>query len=268
MRAVILAAGEGRRLRPHTLDRPKCMVELAGAPLLFHQLATLRGAGVEDVTLVTGYRADRLEALGLPTRHNPAFDRTNMVASLMCAADLLDGGDDVLIAYADIVYEPRVLEPLLRCPSALAISIDTGWRRLWALRLEDPLEDAETLRLSPEGDVLELGKKPVSLDEIEGQYMGLIKVSASFAPRLVEAHARLDPGALHDGKDLANMYMTSFLQHLIDGGQALRAVPVDGGWLEVDSDRDLAIYAGLAERGELAAFYRAPKPADLAPPRG
>jgi choline kinase len=241
------------------------MVALAGAPLLFHQLASLRRAGIEDITLVTGYRADRLESLGLPTRHNAAFDRTNMVSSLMCAADRLDGGDDVLIAYADIVYEPRVLEPLLRCPAALAITVDTEWRRLWALRLEDPLDDAETLRLSAEGDVLELGKEPRSLDEIEGQYMGLIKVAAAFAPRWIEAYAGLDPEARYDGKDLANLYMTSFLQHLIDTGHPLRAVLVEGGWLEVDTSRDLEIYAELAERGELGAFYQAPKSSDLVP---
>jgi choline kinase len=266
LRAVILAAGEGHRLRPHTLDRPKCMVALDGAPLLFHQLVSLRRAGIDDITLVTGYRADCLESLGFPTRHNGAFDRTNMVSSLMCAADRLDGGDDVLITYADIVYEPRVLEPLLRCPAALAVTVDTAWQRLWALRQEDPLDDAETLRLTAEGDILELGKKPRSVDEIEGQYMGIIKVSATFAPKWVEAHAGLDPEARYDGKDLANLYMTSFLQHLIDTGNPLRAVLVEGGWLEVDTSRDLEIYENLAERGELGAYYRAPKPSDLLPP--
>jgi NDP-sugar pyrophosphorylase family protein len=62
------------------------------------------------------------------------------------------------------------------------------------------------------------------------------------------------------------MYMTSFLQLLIDSGHPLRAVPVDGGWLEVDTSRDLEIYAELAERGELGSLYQAPKPSDLAPP--
>jgi choline kinase len=266
MRAIILAAGEGQRLRPHTLDRPKCLVELAGAPLLFHQLASLRSAGVDDVTLVTGYRAECLESLGLPTRHNPDFDRTNMVASLMCAADRLDGGDDVLVAYADIVYEPRVVAPLLGCSKRCAITIDTEWQRLWRLRLDDPLEDAETLRLAGNGDVIELGHRPRNLDEIEGQYMGLIKLSAAFAPRLVEIHAGLDPERRYDGKDLPNMYMTSFLQHLIDSGHPVRAVLVRGGWLEVDTLRDLEVYAELEARGALDTFYRAPSPAELARP--
>jgi len=256
VRAILLAAGEGTRLRPYTLDRPKSMVELGGVPLLVRQLATLRSCGIEDVTIVTGYRAKAIEALGYPTRHNAAYDRTNMVASLMCAADLLDGSDDLVIAYADIVYEARVLERLAACREPLCITVDMQWRLLWELRSEDPLMDAETLRLDDRGDVIELGKKPRSIDEIQGQYMGLIKVAASFAPELVRTYEALDPEASYDGKDLPNMYMTSFLQHLVDLGRPLRAVPVEGGWLEVDTVEDLDRYNEMARDGSLLPFYQ------------
>src|ERR1044071_3517735 len=88
---VILAAGEGTRLRPHTLDRPKCLVPLAGRPLLAWQTDALRAAGVDDIVVVTGYRADQIRALGYRTVFNPRYEKTNMVASLMCARDTLDG---------------------------------------------------------------------------------------------------------------------------------------------------------------------------------
>ena len=101
MKAIILAAGEGTRLRPHTLDRPKCLVELSGKPLLLHQVDALHATGVDDIVVVTGYRADQIESLGFSTINNPAYDRTNMVKSLMCASSLLDGSDDILICYAD-----------------------------------------------------------------------------------------------------------------------------------------------------------------------
>ena len=256
MRAIILAAGEGTRLRPYTLERPKCMVELAGRPLLAHQIGALERAGVRDITVVTGYRAEQIEALGYPTAHNPRFASTNMVTSLMCAAHLLDGAADVLIAYGDLVYEPRVVEALLACTEPLCTTIDRSWRHLWELRLSDPLSDAETLKMSEEGDILELGKKPQSYDEIQGQYMGLIKVSANFATHLVTHHQRLDPKGTYDGKDLDNMYMTSFLQSLIDHGHNLRAVPVDGGWLEVDTTDDLDLYSRIQAEGHLADYCR------------
>ncbi len=252
MRVILLAAGEGSRLRPYTLDRPKCLVELGGNSLLGHQLAALQQLGLRDIHICTGYRREQLEAFGYPTHHNPDYASTNMVTSLMCAADLFDGNDDVLIAYADLVYEARVLEALCECPAPLSTTVDLLWRQLWSLRNEDPLNDAETLKLSPSGDVAELGKRPASLDEIEGQYMGLIKVRASHALDFVKTYRALSPDVLYDGKPLSEMCMTSFLQHIIDSGQPIRAVLVEGGWLEVDTAGDLEIYGALLREGRLS----------------
>ncbi len=254
MRAIILAAGEGTRLRPHTLDKPKCLVPLAGRPLLAWQVDALRAAGVDELTVVTGYRREQVESLGLPTVHNPRFDQTNMVASLMCARDLLDGSAPVVVAYGDLVYEPRVVTALVGARAPVAITVDTSWRRLWELRMADPLADAETLMLDGQGNVVELGRKPGSYDQIQGQYMGLIGLSADFAPRLVEIYDRLDPAGPYDGRDRDNMYMTSFLQHLIDHETPVAAVLVEGGWLEVDTTDDLDRYESLHERGLLDGY--------------
>lgn len=258
MRAIILAAGEGVRLRPYTLTRPKCLVELAGRPLLQWQIDALHGAGVDDVTIVTGYRAEAIRPFGLPTRHNAEYARTNMVASLMCAADLLDGGDDVLVAYADIVYEPRVIEALASTPAPLATTIDRRWRQLWQIRMDDPLSDAETLRLDCEGRIVEIGHKATSYDQIEGQYMGLIKLAAGVAPQITAFYRKLDSAGPYEGKMREGMYMTTFLQMLVDGGRPLRAVPVDGGWLEVDSVTDLNLYNQLQGQGRLDTLCRLP----------
>ena len=254
MRAIVLAAGEGTRLRPHTLDRPKCLVPLAGRPLLLWQAAALHRAGVDDVTVVTGYRADQIEALGFATVRNERFHETNMVASLMCARSVLDGTDDVVICYGDLVYEARHVEALGACPAPVATTVDRAWRNLWALRMDDPLEDAETLRMDDNGHVVELGGKPSSYDEIEGQYMGLIGVRAPFARKFVAAYDALDPAGPYDGRSRDDMYMTSFLQHLIDHVTPVAAVVVEGGWLEVDTTFDLETYESLYDAGELDRY--------------
>ena len=77
--------------------------------------------------------------------------------------------------------------------------------------------------------------------------MGLIKVRADFASQLLALYDGLDPVATYDGKDLPNMYMTSFLQHAIDSGHPLTAVVVEGGWFEVDTVEDLATYEGMQQ---------------------
>jgi len=254
MRAVVLAAGEGNRLRPLTADRPKCLVELAGRPLLAWQLDALGHAAVEDVTIVTGYRADAITALGFATINNDRYHETNMVASLMCARSRFDGSDDVVICYGDLVYEARHVEALAASDAAVAITVDREWRRLWQLRMDDPLRDAETLRLDERGNVVELGKKPRGYDDIQGQYMGLIRVRAGFAEQFVQTYDSLDPAGSYDGRDRDGMYMTAFLQLLIDRVTPVRAVVVDGGWLEVDTVEDLDMYEALHARGELGRY--------------
>ncbi len=256
MRAVLLAAGEGTRLRPHTLDRPKCLVELAGTPLLVWQVEALRRAGITDITVVTGYKAECIEALGFATRHNQRYDATNMVASLMCARDLLDGDDDVIVAYGDLVYETRVLSAVTAFDTPLAVTVDREWKRLWDLRMADPLSDAETLRIDRNGNLIELGRVPASLEEIEAQYMGIIAVRGDTAKQLVAFYDALPEAGPFDGRDRDHMFMTSFLQQLIDSGSPVHAAVVDGGWLEVDSVSDLDTYESLQRDGALADYCR------------
>jgi choline kinase len=256
LKALILAAGQGTRLRPLTDDRPKCLVELGGVSLLERQARVLREAGITDITVVSGYRADQIAARGFAIRVNPRYAETNMVYTLFCAADLMTDDADLVIGYGDIVYEGRVLAALLASEAPVTVMIDRQWLRYWRLRLEDPLTDAETLKLGPEGRLLELGKKPRDYGEIEGQYMGLIKVRADHVRRFKSEYEAMDRAATYDGKDFDNMYMTSFIQYLIDRGWDVRVAETDNGWLEVDSVSDLSRYEALAADGSLAPFYR------------
>ncbi|GMV55114.1 MAG: hypothetical protein AMXMBFR6_09190 [Betaproteobacteria bacterium] len=255
MKALILAAGQGTRLRPLTDDRPKCLVELTGKSLLERQATILRRAGIQDITVVAGYRADQIAALGYETCLNPHYATTNMVTTLFCAADAMNGDQDLLIAYGDIVYETRVLTALLTVDAPVVVMIDRQWLRYWRLRLDDPLVDAETLKLGPDGRLQELGRKPRDYGEIEGQYMGLIKVRADHVITMISEYASMDRTAIYDGKSFDNMYMTSFIQYLIDRGWDVRVAETDNGWLEVDSVSDLQHYEAMATDGTLADFY-------------
>lgn len=243
MKAVILAAGQGTRLRPLTDDRPKCLVEYRGRPLIDHILDALETCGVSPIVIVSGYRADVLQEhvddRGVRLVRNADFASTNMVMSLFSAEHELD--EDLIISYADIVYRPEIVRALMAEPSDLAITIDLDWRSLWTRRMEDPLTDAETLKLDEGGRVLDLGRKPESPDEIQGQYMGLIKMRR---PALAAARTLfhgMDRTATYDGKPFREMYMTTFIRALIAAGLTCQSVPVRGGWLEVDTPSDLEL---------------------------
>lgn len=256
-RALILAAGEGTRLRPLTNNLPKCLVPLLGKSLLERQIHTLKQAGIKNIHIATGYRADKIEVLGFNTTFNARFAETNMVETLFNATDFIQQDGDLIISYGDIVYQIDNLEALLACDDEIALMIDAKWKELWSLRLDNPLDDAETLVMDKYGYVVELGKKPMGYERIQGQYTGLIKVRNDRISDFVTFYEQLDRNKKYDGSEFDNMYMTSFLQLLIDASWKAKAVLVNNGWLEIDSVEDLARYEALAVEGGLNKYYTA-----------
>ena len=237
LKAIILAAGEGTRLRPYTLDHPKCLVEVNGISLLDRQLAVLATEAINPIIIIGGYRAEMLKRPGIESRINPRYAETNMVWTLFCAENDLNG--DVLLCYGDIVYSCEILQALLKSEADIAVAIDLDWESYWRARNENPLDDAETLKLATDGQILEIGQKPKSLAEIEGQYMGLMKFSAKGMQQMKKTfHDAKSAGTLR-GKLPEKAYMTDLLQAMIDLHYRLDAVPVHGGWVEVDTVEDL-----------------------------
>lgn len=237
LKAIILAAGEGTRLRPYTLDRPKCLVEVDGVSLLDRQIAVLNAEVIHPIVLIGGYRVEMLERRNLEIRVNQRYFETNMVWTLFCAEDELDG--EVLLCYGDIVYSREILQALKKSKADIAVAIDLDWELYWRARNEDPLDDAETLKLAVDGRILEIGQKPKSLDEIEGQYMGLIKLSARGVELLKKTFYDAKSKGTLRGKSLEKAYMTDLLQAMIDLNYRIDSVLVNGGWVEVDTVSDL-----------------------------
>jgi choline kinase len=236
MRAIILAAGRGSRMKSLTDELPKCLVELRGKPLLEWQLSALRAAGITDVAIVTGYRRELLADRGLVQFNNPRWAQTNMVSSLACAADWLSA-EPCIVSYSDIFYDASAVTSLMQSTASLAVTYDANWRILWEKRFGDPLLDAETFRLKADGTLAEIGRKPKTVEEVEGQYMGLLRFTPEAWSETVRIRGKLTE-AERDG-----LHMTGTLQKVIESGRiAVSALRYAGDWGEVDSAEDLAAY--------------------------
>ena len=253
-RAIILAAGQGTRLRPLTNSIPKCLVPLQGKTLLERQVLVLKGEGVHDIHVVGGHCVEQIRKAGYNCSVNLKYETTNMVETLFTALPFIEAGGNLIISYGDIVYQDDNLQKVLQCNDEICLMIDLNWRRYWELRFKNPLSDAETLIFDSKGYITELGKKPAGFDQIKGQYTGLIKVRSDKIKEFVNFYKSLDRRKIYDGKDFPNMYMTSFLQELIDSSWKVKGVFVENGWLEVDSVEDLEIYEQLSKVGKLDTF--------------
>lgn len=236
MKAIILAAGRGSRMQSLTDARPKCLVELRGKTLLDWQLLALRNAGINEIAIVTGYKREQLADRGLHEFHNPRWAETNMVTSLACAEDWLSTGPCV-VSYSDIFYESSAVSSLVESKAALALVYDDHWQALWEKRFGDPLLDAETFRLNADGSLAEIGNKPKTVAEVEGQYMGLLR----FTPEGWREIVRIRSGLPQEVCD--RMHMTGTLQKVIEAGRVpIAALPYHQPWGEVDSAEDLRAY--------------------------
>lgn len=246
VRGLILAAGRGSRMGNATIDKPKCLNVLAGRTLLYWQLSALKDANVNQLMLVRGYLKETLVG-EFEVVNNERWSETNMVASLFCAPPIVG---DTIISYSDIAYKSQHVKTLMASSGDITITADKKWLELWKLRFEDPLDDAESFKSNGE-QLIEIGNKSNSVEEIEAQYMGLIKLSVK-GWEIMQQHFESFSSERKDKMD-----MTTMLNELLKNNVSINIVFIEGGWCEADSYSDILAYEKeLAENNNWSHDWR------------
>jgi len=236
MKAIILAAGRGSRMKKLTDERPKCLVEVKGKTLLDWQLVALREAGINQIAIVTGYKRELLAGRGLKEFYNARWAETNMVSSLAYAQEWLQA-EPCIVSYSDIFYSAQAIKSLINSESTLAVTYDKNWLDLWKQRFDDPLLDAETFRLNSDNTLAEIGNKPKTVEEVQGQYMGLLQFTPQSWDEILRIRTKLSSA------ECDRIHMTGALQKVIEAGRVpIEAVPYELTWGEIDSADDLMAY--------------------------
>ena len=225
-----------------TADKPKCQLKLQGKTLLDWQIESLSKAGIKDILVVAGYKNECIQG-NFQKIINKRWAETNMVSSLQCALQN-QKQENIIISYADIVYSFHHIEKLMYAQGNICITYDELWQDLWGMRAEnttnDILADAETFNFI-NNSLLEIGKKPSSLKEVQGQYMGLIKLSANGVQIIKEIFTKLSQDIID------KLDMTSFLSYLLEQGQDINIVPIQGAWCECDTQEDIRKYEQMLQ---------------------
>ena len=228
-RAIILAAGQGKRLLPLTESRPKCLIELSGRSLLAWQLLRLQTAGVDEAVIVTGFRADAVEAevkaldLAMPVRlaFNPFYTVSDNTASCWIVRGEFDR--DVLVLNGDTLFGPGVAERLLAAPEAeITVTID-----------RKPSYDADDMKvLTEDGRLRAIGK---TIDAYDAESIGFLRFSADGAGKFA---AGVDDVLSHP-EGLRRWYL-SVIDELAHKGVDVRVCSIEGlEWGEMDFPADV-----------------------------
>ena len=235
--AVVLAASRGGQLGELTRDKPKCMVDVRGRPLLQRLVSTLSESGVREITVVRGWRKEAVAASGARFVDNDRFAETGEVASLALAASALEG--DTVIAYGDVLFRSYILDSLLGSQADVVLAVDAlnlphaesaGPRDLVAADHAfsgDYLDDAPA-------HLLAMQSASLAGPGITGEWMGLARLSARGAQWVRAEIEALAAEGLLDTADLPLLFTRLAAKHPV------RVKYFTGHWMDVDNLSDLA----------------------------
>ena len=223
IQAVILAAGRGSRLGPAIDEQPKCLAPVGDRSLIEHQLRLLAEAGIDDVAVVTGYKAEAVRAaVGDRAKffHNDRWAKTEGLYSLHLCRDWVDSA--LLVLNCDVLLDPEALQRLLCGPgNALAFDSSSG-------------TDAEEMAVEFDGDCLTHMSKNLPLARTHGENVGVLYFEARAACLLFhEAEVLLKAGAAKARLPAAVQRVARYIP--------FRGVDIAGlSWIEIDYPGDLS----------------------------
>jgi choline kinase len=188
VKAIILAAGVGNRLKPVTDTMPKCLIEIGGKTILERMLDSLIDSGVEDISLVVGYKkrmivdfaGNKYRGRAFDFIDNPDYELGSIVSLLVAREKFF--GSDALLMDADVIFERAVLEKLIGSKNANCFVIDRDFG-LWGLK--DTGEEMKVAALDKK--VVQIARKITREHDEAGEGVGFCKISAAYYGEFLKA---------------------------------------------------------------------------------
>ncbi|MDR5830649.1 phosphoenolpyruvate mutase [Caballeronia sp. LP006] len=247
--AVVLAASRGAGLEALTAERPKVMLPVAGKPLLRHLAEAFKKEGINDITVVGGYRADAIDASGIRLVVNAEHETTGELASLACAVKHMSG--DTVLSYGDLLFRSYILRDLVESDSDFCVVVDSsqapqagasGTDFAYCSHADDRSLFGQKVWLQSvvgAGQNLTDGRAP------QGRWIGLINVRANAREALQTTLKQLQQRADFDKLDMA-----ALLNALVAAGKKVEVQYVHGHWRGVN-DLDDFRRAGDFAHGQM-----------------
>lgn len=241
MKAIILAAGSGTRLKKYTQNLPKCMLLFNGKTIIERQIETFRSCGIDNIVVVRGFASDKIQYSGVKYYNNINYATTNMVESLLVASP--EFNDDIIVSYSDVLFESQMLSTMMLSSSDFACAVDDNWKFYWKKRYGTVDFDTESLVINENGNIVELGLENPPIEQISARYIGLLKFSKNglyYIKQIMNDAYRSFENLpwQQSGNPVRRAYMTDLLNAIIQSGKDVKAIHFNNGWIEFDTNED------------------------------
>ena len=239
-KVLIIAAGLGSRLKTHTEDIPKCMIDFGGKTLLERQIEAYRNCGIDNISVVRGYKKNKINYKNLTYFENSNYTKNNILNSIFYGEKAING--NVIISYSDILFESNVVQRLLDSDHDISVVVDIDWRGYYVDRKDHPIEEAENVIFNSNNEVVKIGKISTEKMEVHGEFIGMMKLSNRGAEIFKQNFHRVKKlywnRPFQRAKTFQNAYLTDLVQELVDIGIKIHCVIIERGWKEIDTVED------------------------------
>jgi len=239
-KTLIVAAGLGSRLKGHTENTPKCMLDFGGKTLLERQLSSYKKCGIEDISLVRGYKKSKINYKGIKYYDNDDYKSNNILNSIFYAEEVIN--DNIIISYSDILFEPFIVQRVLDSDHDISVVVDIDWKDYYIDRKEHPLSEAENVIFNSNNEVVKIGKIATEKEEVHGEFIGMIKLNNRGAEIFKQNFHRVKKlywnKPFQRAKIFQKAYLTDMIQELVDIGAEVHCVIIERGWKEIDTVED------------------------------
>ena len=239
-KVLIIAAGLGSRLKKHTENLPKCMLDFGGKTLLQRQLDAYKKNSITDISIVRGYKKNKIKYKGIKYFENTDYKNNNILNSIFYAEDFING--NLIISYSDILFDSTVVKRLLKSNHDISVVVDIDWRGYYVGRKDHPISEAENVIFNSNNEVEKIGKINTGTEEVHGEFIGMIKLSNRGTEIFKEYFHKFKKiywnKPFQRAKIFQKAYLTDFIQELVDRGIKVHCVIIEGGWKEIDTVED------------------------------
>jgi len=241
MKAIIIAAGSGKRLGYKTEKIPKGLLEINGKTIIERQIEIFKNNEIKDIVIIVGPHKNKFNFDSVKYIEDLEYEKHDVLLSLMAAKKEIKG--NIITTYSDILFDEKILQEIIRSKIDIGVVTDLNWEQKYENRSQHPKSQADNVII--ENNKIVKIKKNISKiteNQQKGEFIGIMKFSEKGSDIFVNEFNKIEknkPDSFHDAKTFEKSYLTDMIQELIDQNIIINPIIVNGEWCEIDTLQDL-----------------------------
>lgn len=239
MKAIIIAAGKGRRISNEYKNLPKSLIPVNGKTIFQRQKEVFKKNNISEIIVITGPE-NQFKDTDVEYVQDMENENHDILGSLIVGKKYLKG--EIIISYSDIIFEENIIKQLMNSKGDIVLAVDLNWKKAYEGRTDHPPSEAENVLLDNKNKIIEIKKNIHNNNGKVGEFIGIIKMTERGSKIFLEKINNLQKnhkGKFHNAPSLERAYLTDMIQEIINSSVEVTPSFISGKWCEIDTKQDL-----------------------------